>query len=215
MSAILLDTETTGLDQPRILEAAWLIFTSPGDLTPQQQFWQRYHPAKPIEPAALAIHHIREQDMADCLPYSDFQLPTGVPYLVGYNIDYDWRLIGQPPLRRICAMALARLCFPGLDRYSQSAVLHHVVPDRARGLLRHAHSALQDAQNCRLILQAHPPPLAATAFGNMVGTLETERAGSYPHRHAIRQAQGDAHPGRAWPLPAVASGPAGSRSVSH
>ena len=47
MSAILLDTETTGLDQPRILEAAWLIFTSPGDLTPQQQFWQRYQPGKP------------------------------------------------------------------------------------------------------------------------------------------------------------------------
>ena len=165
MTALLLDTETTGLEQPRIVEAAWLILDSPLDVTPPRQFLQRYHPGKPIEPAALALHHIRDPDVAGCPPDSDFQLPAGVRYLVGYHVDYDWRLIGEPPLRRICVLALARFCFPGLHSYSQSAVLRHVAGDEAHQLLQHAHSAMQDAENCRLILQQilrHLRPRSAT-----------------------------------------------------
>jgi hypothetical protein len=61
--------------------------------------------------------------LADCPPYTEFRLPQGIEYLVGYNIHYDWKVIGQPDIRRICVLALARHVYPGLDSYSQSAVL--------------------------------------------------------------------------------------------
>jgi hypothetical protein len=65
-----------------------------------------------------------DEDLVDCPPHSDFRLPEGIEYLVGYNVDYDWRVIGEPPIKRICVLALARSLLPGLDSYSQSAALY-------------------------------------------------------------------------------------------
>jgi exodeoxyribonuclease X len=88
-----------------------------------------------------------------CPPYTDFRLPAGIEYLVGYNVDYDWHVVGEPPLRRICVLALSRHFFPGLDSYSQAAVLYHLARHRARELLKNAHSAMADVQNWLIILQ--------------------------------------------------------------
>jgi exodeoxyribonuclease X len=165
MTAIIFDTETTAVDQPRLIEAAWLKFSFPNDRTPQEQFQQRYHPGKPISLGALAQHHILDEELVDCPPYDAFRLPTGVEYLVGYHVDYDWKVIGQPDIKRICVMALARYCFPGLDSYAQSAVLYHVARPRAREWLQNAHSALQDVYNCarilRHVLRSLPAPASA------------------------------------------------------
>ena len=60
----------------------------------------------------------------------------------GYNVDYDWRVVCDPNIRRICVLALSRAFFPGLDSYSQSALLYHLARDRARGLLKNGHSAM-------------------------------------------------------------------------
>ena len=153
MTGIIFDTESTGLDQPRVIEAAWLKISHPGNLTPEEQFLQRYNPGKPIALGALATHHIMDEDLIDCPPHTEFQLPPDIQYLVGYNIDYDWKVIREPAVKRICVLALARSLFPGLDSYSQSAVLYHLARDRARGLLKNAHSAMADVQNCLIILQ--------------------------------------------------------------
>ena len=112
MTGIIFDTEATGLESPRVIEAAWLKISHPTNLTPEEQFLQRYNPGKPIALGALATHHIMDEDLADCPPYTDFRLPAGIEYLVGYNVDYDWKVIGEPKIRRICVLALSRHFFP-------------------------------------------------------------------------------------------------------
>lgn len=136
-----------------VIEAAWLKIPDPNMLVPTERFFQRFKPGKPIALGALATHHIMDGDLADCPPYTDFALSVGIEYLVGYNIDYDWKVIGEPQVKRICVMALSRHLLPGLDSYSQSAVLYHLARGRARDLLKNAHSAMQDVENCCLILQ--------------------------------------------------------------
>jgi exodeoxyribonuclease X len=152
MTAVLLDTEATGLENPELIEAAWLKIPNPNDLTPTERFLQRYNPGKPIALGALATHHIMDEDLVGCPPSSDFRLPAGVEYMVGYNIDYDWKVIGQPETKRICVLALCRYLFPGLDSYSQSAMLYHLNRAKARELLKEAHSAEADVMNCMRIL---------------------------------------------------------------
>jgi exodeoxyribonuclease X len=152
MSALIFDTETTGTEQPALIEAAWLKLSQPRDRAPLQEFQQRYRPGKRIALGALAQHHILDEELVNCPPPNEFRLPEDAAYLVGYQVDFDWKVIGQPDIKRICVMALARRCYPGLDSYTQSAVLYHVARDRAREWLRHAHSALQDVYNCARIL---------------------------------------------------------------
>lgn len=153
MTAIIFDIESSGLVEPRIVEAAWLRIPDPNTLAPAEQFLRRYNPGKAIELGALATHHIMDEDLVDCPPHTDFQLPTGIEYLVGFNIDYDWKVIGQPDIRRICVLALSRSFFPLLDTHTQSAMLYHFVRPVARDLLKDAHSAEQDVSNCLIVLQ--------------------------------------------------------------
>jgi exodeoxyribonuclease X len=153
MVAIIFDTESTGLVEPRLIEAAWIKVPNPNTLSAEEQFLQRYSPGKPIQLGALATHHIYDEELADCPPYTEFSLPAGTEYLVGHNIDYDWKVIGEPQIKRICTLALTRYLWPGLDSYSQSAILYFFERARARELLKAAHSALQDVVNCLTILR--------------------------------------------------------------
>lgn len=153
MTALLFDTETTGAKDPEIIEAAWLELSDPVDLTPLASFEQRYRPSKPIELGALATHHIYDEELVDCPPHTDFSLPANTEYLIGHNVDYDWTVAGQPPVKRICTLALARHVYPQLDSHSQSGLLYFIRRPEARDMLRHAHSALVDVQNCLIILK--------------------------------------------------------------
>jgi exodeoxyribonuclease X len=164
MVAIIGDTESTGLNDPRVIEAAWIRVPDPSTLNVEETFFQRYNPGKPIELGALATHHIYDEELADCPPYTDFALPADTEYLIGYNIDYDWKVIGQPNVKRICVMALCRHLFPGLDSYSQSAMLYFLERRDARVLLKGAHSAAADIQNCRLILLHLVPRIYAAGI---------------------------------------------------
>jgi exodeoxyribonuclease X len=150
MSAIVFDTETTGLNEPVIVEAAWVRFNSLSDLENIADFVQRYNPGKPIELGALATHHILDEELINCPPASEFHLPEGTEYLIGHNIDFDWRVIGEPPIKRICTLALSRYLHPELDTHTQSAMLYHYSRDRVatRRQLRDAHSAWHDVLNC-------------------------------------------------------------------
>jgi exodeoxyribonuclease X len=151
MSGIIFDTESTGLKEPHLIEAAWLRVPDPNNLVPDATFHQRYNPGKPIELGALATHHIMDEDLVDCPPYSEFALPP-CEYLIGHNIDYDWGVIGKPAVKRIDVLALSRHYFPQLDSHKQSAMLYHFVRPQARELLKQAHSAEADVWNCLTIL---------------------------------------------------------------
>ena len=153
MTALLFDTETTGIKDAEIIEAAWLELSDPINLTVLATFEQRYRPSKAIELGALATHHIYDEELIDCPPHTNFSLPSDTCYLVGHNIDYDWMMAGRPPVKRICTLALARHLYPELDSHSQSALMYFFQRAQARERLRQAHSALADVQNCRIILR--------------------------------------------------------------
>ena len=151
---IIFDTEATDIKEPVLIEAAWLEVTNLTPLTIGGQFVQRYNPGKPISLGALATHHILDEELVDCPPASSFQLPSDVAYLIGHNVDFDWQVLGQPPIKRICTLALARKLWPNLDSHSQSALLYHLDRPHAREQLRNAHSALADVGICAKILEA-------------------------------------------------------------
>lgn len=152
MNAIIFDTETTGINEPVIVEAAWIRPSDPLSLSTVEQFEQRYNPGKQIELGALATHHILDEELVDCPPASDFGLPDGTDYIIGHNVDYDWKVIGEPAVKRICTLALSRHLFPQIDSHSQSAMIYLFERDSAGERLRNAHSALADVQNCRVVL---------------------------------------------------------------
>lgn len=152
MTAIIFDTETTGTESPQIIEAAWLRLDSPATLNVTEQLEQRYRPSQRITLGALATHHIYDEELVNCPAHTDFRLPADVQYIIGHNVDYDWKVAGQPNVKRICTLALSRSLYPDTDSHSQSAMIYLIDRPNARSLLRAAHSALADVQNCRSLL---------------------------------------------------------------
>lgn len=63
MNAIILDTETTGLQDPHATEIAWIeidpTFTATG-----KEFCERFNPQKPIEAGASKVTGIYDKDVA-------------------------------------------------------------------------------------------------------------------------------------------------------
>ena len=154
MTAYIFDSETTGLIQPQLVEAAWLQLEGVTDPVVTGTFLQRYKPAKPIELGALATSHILDEELVNCPPHDSFALPADISYLIGHNVDYDWGVIGQPDIKRICTQALSRKLWPLADSHSQSAMIYLHYRSEATHLLRNAHAALDDVKNCRRLLVA-------------------------------------------------------------
>lgn len=159
MSAYIFDTETTGSQQPDIIEAAWLKIDTPASMQVLEQFEQRYKPRHPNTLGALAVHHIYDEELVDCPPCTDFHFPADAQYMIGHNIDYDWNMANQPEVKRICTLALSRMLLPDLDSHSQSALMYYFFRPHARERLKTAHSALADVQNCMYLLQKMLPLL--------------------------------------------------------
>lgn len=159
MSAIILDTETTDLDKPEVIELAYLgplmtPFSNGGDGVQLQ-----FKPSKPISLGAMCTHHIIADDLAECDPWpGTWSIPAecgNVEYIVGHNVDFDWKAIGSPDIKRICTLALACYVWPKLDSHTLGALIYHLYPHgMARKLVRGAHSALTDIGLCGRLLFA-------------------------------------------------------------
>ena len=157
MSAIIFDTETTGLDEPVIVEAAHVRVNSLApfdfDYGAGDSQCARFCPGKPISLGAMATHHIVDEDVADAPPASSYRLPPGIEYVIGHNIDFDMKAIGEPPgIKRICTLALCRKLWPQADSHTLTAMLYLLDRPRARREARSAHSAEQDCIFCAVIL---------------------------------------------------------------
>jgi len=161
MTAYIFDSETTGLNDPHLVEAAWLKLSSTSSIAVTDSFLQRYKPGKPIELSALATSHILDEELEGFAPHTSFKLPVDTEYLIGHNIDYDWRVIGQPNVKRICTRALSGRLWPDADSHTQSAMIYLHYRNEATALLRNAHAALDDVKNCRLLLVKILDDLAA------------------------------------------------------
>jgi len=173
--AVIFDTETTGRKDPIIIEGAWLELKSVDPFKLGLSFCQRYNPGKPIELGALATHHIYDEELIQCPPAKSFSLPNDVEYIIGHNIDYDWNVIDQPNIRRICTLALARKVWNSIDAYSQSALLYFIDRDNARDILKKAHSAETDVRICATILEKICIELDISSFEHLWESSEDAR----------------------------------------
>lgn len=165
MKPYIFDTETTGTDhlKDQVIEAALLelpetpaSFIS-ADPAGMPHDCERFRPTVPISLGAQAVHHILAIDLIECRSPDHFKLPADIGYLIGHNVDFDWRMIGEPNLKRICTLALSRFLFPTKDSHTQSAMLYLMArrggwEPAARELLRNAHAALDDVRNCARVL---------------------------------------------------------------
>lgn len=168
--AIVFDTETTGFSaDAQIIEAAWLEVALALDSQPisiGDGFEQRYKPTVPIDYAAMATHHILPDDLKDCPAPDSFALPA-LSYLIGHNVDYDWKMVGSPEhIKRICTVAMARKLWPDTS-HKLGAMMYfltdtglmeelrdggHVTMFDIREQLKDAHSALADCHMCAALL---------------------------------------------------------------
>lgn len=167
MPAIIFDTELNKLDG-EIISSAFLQVSI--DLngvlhtTDKVQPEVYYKPSEPIQYGAMAVHHILDEDLADCIPSSSFRLPrihgSDVEYIIGHQVDSDIKAVertGQIVVaKRICTLAMARYLWPEADSHNLAALTYLVAKDKAkaRQLLRHAHSAMADCQATAILLQA-------------------------------------------------------------
>lgn len=152
-TALILDTETTDVKEPEVIELAFAEFFDafPSVTATMHMRWMRFMPSKPSKLGALVVHGILEEELAGKPPSSD--APGCVPaadYWIGHNIDFDWKALGQPPVRRIDTLAMARLLLPDLDSHNLGSCLYAVAGRSAttRDRLRSAHSAVFDVGFC-------------------------------------------------------------------
>lgn len=153
--AIILDTETTGLDAPEVVALAHTtILESPANLNGDVTL-KLFKPSKPISLGAMATHHIIDEDLVNCDPWPGrWTAPEGAQYLIGHNVDYDWKAIGAPHIARIDTLAFARTLLPDLESHTLGALTYYFQERvKARELLQRAHSAEQDVYLCVLLLE--------------------------------------------------------------
>ena len=156
--AYVVDTETTGhfeeQEQPQVIELAYgpaganLLIGEPVHV-------ERFKPSCKITMGAMAVHHIIPADLENCRPSEAAKLPADAAYIIGHNIDFDWKALGSPPLvKRICTLALARHFWPEEKGHSLGACLYRVTEfARAREILKYAHSAAMDVRICYEVFQ--------------------------------------------------------------
>lgn len=155
---LVFDTETTGKEKTeekdcQIIEAAWLELNDKFDVI--DKYCELFKPSIPIELGAMATHHIIEEDLQGKRDSSDFNLPDDTEYIIGHNVDFDWTMAGEPNVKRIDTLALAKKLLPGLDSYKQIALIYYFEPDhkKAREMVQGAHDALIDVGNCLYLLK--------------------------------------------------------------
>jgi exodeoxyribonuclease X len=151
VNTYIIDTETTGNDPQECIELAYVAV---GDTVIEVE---RFCPTKPSSYGALATHHILPLELEGCRPSKEAKLPAEASYIIGHNVDFDWRVLGEPPgLRRICTVAIARALYPEVDSHGLSAMYYRMfgaLPE-TRDELQSAHSAAADVQLCLELLLA-------------------------------------------------------------
>jgi len=173
MKAIIIDTETTGFNDPEPIEIAYTVY-SDLNLVSIKTFHKYYKPSKPIELGAMATHHIMDEDLVNREKFSTLKYPLATEYLIGHNVDFDWEVIGKPPLKRICTLALSRELFPD-TKHSLSAMMYLLERETARAKLKTAHSAVADIGFCAEILRHMIPMLKVNTWEELWEASEKAR----------------------------------------
>lgn len=168
ITAIILDTETTGINKPEPVEVAYFTFTDI-PLTASiinrhlYGFSQRFKPSKSIEAGASKIHGIHYSDVQNATPweFKAIDLPQATDadpiYIIGHNIAFDIRALsfGNDAIKAnlteiykpICTLKIARKAFPEIKElggYSLSNISSHIFSEFAAEIQKIAHGAKAD-----------------------------------------------------------------------
>lgn len=158
MTTYILDTETTGLIEPHMTEAAYsIVDIINGQVTVlQAPRSKRFNPLKAISLGSMATSHICDEDVANETPHTAFKLPTSVQYLIGHNIDFDMQVLKNAGVthtpKLICTQAMASHLLPTLDSHKLVSLLYYFHRDVARAQARDAHAAIADIYFTQLVL---------------------------------------------------------------
>jgi len=152
--AIILDTETTDKEEGmEVIELAWESFGG------EFNGCHRFEPSNGIKWGAMGVHHILPSEVIgqNLEPSRNAYklLQSGLKYIIGHNIDFDWKALGCLPIKRICTLAMARSLWPECDSHSLSALTYFTQgpTETTRNKLRSAHSAAADVRLCAELLQ--------------------------------------------------------------
>lgn len=144
MLALIIDTETTGIDSPDLVEYGEMeVHFVDGEIFGGNVKSSFFKPCKPIEYGAMATHGITNEFVANCPPSSSFEFGHKADFIIGHNIDYDWKVIVSPPCRRICTLALARSIWPDTS-HKLLALAYMLFPEKAVKWHKSAHGVATD-----------------------------------------------------------------------
>lgn len=158
MTTYILDTETTGLVEPHMTEAAYsIIEINNGKIEViQAPRSKRFNPLKPISLGSMATSHICDEDVAQEPPHTEFRLPSSVQYLVGHNIDFDMAVLKNAGVthtpKLICTKAMSSYLLPTLESHKLVSLLYYFHCQVAREQAKHAHAAIYDIYFTQLVL---------------------------------------------------------------
>ena len=177
---LIVDTETTDASpDAEVIEIATAELDAPTGAL-YNRFTMRFRPTRPISFGAMATHHILPSDLEDCLPASHAAFKPEIRFIIGHNIDFDWHALGEPNVKRICTLALARALWPTLDNHKLGTVLYSLIPPQdARARLRDQHNASADVENVATILACIATEMKPTSWGDLWRMSEDARVPRY------------------------------------
>ncbi len=152
MSAYIADTETNTLEGYPI-EIAYVpcAFVDGLVSVDGSKIYDEYFSCpEPISYAAMAVHHILEEDIAGKPSYDTFKDLQDCEYLIGHNVDYDLKVLQicnkEFKPKPICTLALSRMAWPHADAHNISALIYMLSEGSAaaRERIRNAHNAKVD-----------------------------------------------------------------------
>ena len=151
LNIVVIDFETTGLTPPVCaVEFAYVRISEQMDVL--DEYVTLVNPGRPIEPGAIGVHGITEEEVADAITIEQAIAPLqNLPcVLIAHNLPFDLRIAGPhlDVVGEVCTLALSRQYVTGAANHKLTTIRDHLgLPDFA------AHRALGDAHTSLNILR--------------------------------------------------------------
>lgn len=132
---IYLDTETTGLKNPRMVEIGYCMPVKGAEV--YDIISHRFNPGVPIDPEATAVHGITDEAVKEFPLFKDREEYTHIKELlennivVAHNAKFDIRVMlseGIEITEFIDTQKIAKKIFPGLPSYGLQALREKILP---------------------------------------------------------------------------------------
>ncbi len=145
---IIADTETSSLDDPKIVQVAW------AEVNDRLQIVSQYStfvdPEVPMSAGASGVNGIRDNDLVGAPLITDVKFPKGEVYLICHNVAFDKPLLDPYMLitGEMCTLMLARRLYPDAPNHKLSTLSAHLDLPR-----RDNHDAMEDVFDCLSLLR--------------------------------------------------------------